>query len=59
MDEETGMLAPDFRTASVQRREALATLKEICYAEALRLQIRESSLKRRGPPPFLWRAHAD
>lgn len=59
MDEETGMFAPDFRTASVQRREAVATLKEICYAEALRLQIRESYLKRRDPPPFVWTAHAD
>ena len=59
MDDEFGMFAPDSKTPWAQPRDAVATLDEILYGEALRLQIRESYLKRRGPPPCVWTADAD
>ena len=56
MDDEFGMFAPahDPKTPWLQLHEAVATLEEVRYAEALRLQIRESYLRRRDPPPSLW-----
>jgi hypothetical protein len=55
MDDEFGMLAPEHDPSSrspwLQQRAAVATLEEIRYAEQLRLQIRESYLRRRDPPP--------
>jgi hypothetical protein len=55
MDDEFGMFAPahDPKTPWLQLHEAVATLEEVRYAEALRLQIRESYLRRRDPPPSL------
>jgi hypothetical protein len=55
MDAEFGMFAPahDQRSRSpwLEQRVAIATIEEIRYAEALRLQIREWYLGRRDPPP--------
>jgi len=53
MDEEFGMSVPedDPKAPWLQPREAIATRGEIRYAEALRLQIRGSYLRRREPPP--------
>jgi hypothetical protein len=61
MDDEFGMFVPehDPKTPCLQQREAVATLEEIRYAEALRLQIRESYLRRRDPPPSVWMTGAD
>jgi hypothetical protein len=61
MDDEFGMFAPahDPKTPWLQQREAVATLEEILYAEALRLQIRESYLRRRNPPSFPWMTGVD
>ena len=56
MDDEFGrfVFARDPKIPWLQQREAVATLEEIRYAEALRLQIRESYLRRRHPPPSVW-----
>jgi hypothetical protein len=58
MDDEFGMFAPQHDSRSrnpwPQQRAAVATLEEIRYAEQLRLQIRESYLRRRDPPPPVW-----
>jgi hypothetical protein len=63
LDDEFGMFAPerDPRSTSpwLQQRAAVATLEEIRYAEALRLQIRESYLRRRDPPPSVWMTGVD
>jgi hypothetical protein len=61
MDDEFCMFAPehDPKTLSLQQREAVATLEEIGYAETLRLQIRESYLRRRDPPPSVWMTGVD
>ena len=63
MDDEFGKFAPghDPRSSSPWReqRVAIATLEEIRYAEALRLQIRESYLSRRDPPPTVWMISVD
>ena len=61
MDDEFGMFVPvhDPKTVWLQQREAVATLEEIRYAEALRLQIRESYLRRRDPPPSVWMTGVD
>jgi hypothetical protein len=61
MDDEFGMFVPehDPKTLCLQQREAVATLEEIRYAEALRLQIRESYLRRRDPPPSVWMTGVD
>ena len=63
MDDEFGMFAPerDPRSTSpwLEQRAAVATLEEIRYAEALRLQIRESYLRRRDPPPSVWTTGVD
>ena len=58
MDDEFGMFAPEHdprsRSPWLEQRVAFATLEEIGYAEASRLQIRESYLSRRDPPPTVW-----
>jgi hypothetical protein len=61
MDDEFGMFVPEHRpkTPWLQQREAVATLDEIRYAEALRLQIRESYLRRCDPPPSMWMTGVD
>ena len=63
MDDEFGMFAPEpdprSRSPWPEQRVAVATLEEIRYAEALRLQIRESYLRRRDPPPSVWMIDAD
>ena len=61
MDDEFGIFVPahDPKTLWPQQREAVATLEEIRYAEALRLQIRESYLRRRDPPPSVWMTGVD
>ena len=63
MDDDSGKFAPgqDSRSRSPwpEQRLAVATLEEIRYAEALRLQIRESYLSRRDPPPSVWMTAAD
>ena len=61
MDDEFGMFVPeqDPKTLWLRQREAVATLEEIRYAEALRLQIRESYLRRRDPPPSVWMTGVD
>ena len=51
MDDEFGMFVADPKIPWPQQRGAVATLEEIRYAEALRLQIRESYLRRCDPPP--------
>ena len=57
MDYEFGMLAPKHDPSSrspwPQQRAAVATPEEIRYAGQLWLQIRESYLSRRDPPPSL------
>jgi len=63
MDDEFGMFAPEHdprsRSPWQQQRVAVATLEAIRYAEALRLQIRESYLRRRDPPPSVWMTGVD
>jgi hypothetical protein len=63
MDNELGMFAPEqdprSRSPWLEERIAVATLEEIRYAEALRLQIRESYLGRRDPPPSVWMTGVD
>ena len=63
MDDEFGMLAlehdPSSRSPWLEQCPAIATLEEIRYAEQLRLQIRESYLRRRDPPPCVWLTGAD
>ncbi len=63
MDAEFGMFAhehdPPSRSPWLEQRVAVATLEEVRYAEALRLQIRESYLKRRDPPPSVWMTGVD
>jgi hypothetical protein len=63
MDDESGKFAPErdprSRSPWLEQRVAVATLEEIRYADALRLQIRESYLSRRDPPPSLWMTGAD
>jgi hypothetical protein len=57
MDDEFGMIAPKHAASSrspwPQQRAAVATPEEIRYAQQLWLQIRESYLSRRDPPPSL------
>lgn len=59
MEDEFGMLVADPKISRLQQRRAVATLEEIRYAEALRLQIRESYLRRRDPPPSVWMTGVD
>ena len=63
MDAEFGMFAPEHdsrsRSSWLEQRVAVATLEEIHYAEALRLQIRESHLSRRDPSPSVWMTGVD
>ena len=61
MDDEFGISVPehDPKTLWLQQREAVATFEEIRYAEALRLRIRESYLRRRDPPPSVWMTGVD
>jgi hypothetical protein len=61
MDDQFGRFVSehDPKTPWLQQREAVATLEEIRYAEALRLQIRESYLRRRDPPPSVWMTGVD
>jgi hypothetical protein len=59
MDDEFGMFVADPKIPRLQQREAVATLEEIRYAEALRLQIRESHLRRRDPPLSIWMTGVD
>ncbi len=63
MDAESGMFAPEHdprsRSPWLEQRVAVATLEEVRYAEALRLQIRESYLGRRDPPPSVWMTGVD
>ena len=63
MDDESGRFAPEHdprsRSPWPEQRVAVATLEEIRYAEALRLQIRESYLRRRDPPPSVWMTGVD
>ena len=63
MNAEFGMFAPEHDSRSrspwLEQRIAFATLEEIRYAEALRLQIRESYLSRRDPPPSVWMIGVD
>ena len=63
MDDEFGVFAPQRDPSSsspcLQQRPAVASLDEIRYAEQLRLQIRESSLRRRDPPPSVWMTGVD
>jgi len=63
MDAESGMFAPEHDSRSrspwLEQRVAVATVEEIRYAEALRLQIRESYLGRRDPPPSVWMTGVD
>ena len=63
MNDEFGMFAPEHdprsRSPWLQQRVAVATLEEIRYAEALRLQIRESYLRPRDPPPSVWMTGVD
>ena len=47
------------RISRLQPRIAVATLEQIRYAEQLRLQIRESYLRRRDPPPSVWMTGVD
>jgi hypothetical protein len=50
---------PRSRSPWLQQGVAVATLEEIRYAEALRLQIRQSYLSRRDPPPSVWMTGVD
>ena len=63
MDDESGMFAPEHdpcsRSPWLEQRVAVATLEEIRYAEELRLQIRESYLRRHDPPPSVWMTGVD
>ena len=63
MNDELGTFAPEHDPRATrpwrQQRVAVATLEEICYAEALRLQIRESYLSRPDPPPSVWTTGVD
>ena len=63
MDDEFGMFASEYdprsRSPWLQQRVVVATLEEIRYAEALRLQIRESYLSRRDPPLSVWMTGVD
>jgi hypothetical protein len=59
MDDEFGMFVVDPTIPCSQQRGAVATLEEIRYAEALRLQIRESYLRRRDPPLSIWMTGVD
>ena len=63
MDAGFGMFAPEHDPSSrspwLEQRVAIATLEEVRYAEALRLQIRESYLGRRDPPPSVWMTGVD
>ncbi len=63
MDGEFGLdaaqYAPAPRNQWPPERVAVATLEKIRYAEALRLQIRESYLGRRDPAPSLWTTGVD
>ena len=63
MDDESGTFAPEHdphsRSPWLEQRVVVATLEEIRYAEALRLQIRESYLSRRDPPSSVWMTGVD
>jgi hypothetical protein len=63
MDDEFGVFAPEHdprsRSPWLQQRVAFATLEQIRYADALRLQIRESYLSRRDPSPNVWMTGVD
>jgi hypothetical protein len=63
MDDEFGVFAPEHdprsRSPWLQQRVAFATLEQIRYADALRLQIRESYLSRRDPSPNMWMTGVD
>ena len=59
MDDEFGMFVADPKIPCSQQRGAVATLEEIRYAETLRLQIRESYLRRRDPPLSIWMTGVD
>ena len=60
MDDDLGLYAPYCEPqSSMEERVAAATLDQIRYAQQLRLQIRESFLKRPELPPTLWMVHVD
>ena len=63
MDDEFGLDAPQYAPASRNQwprgRVAVATIEEIRYAEALRLQIRESYLGRPDPVSSVWTTGID
>ena len=59
MDDEFGVFVADPKVPWPQQHGAVASREEIRYAEALRLQIRESYLRRRDPPLSLWMTGVD
>ena len=61
MDDDLGLYVPycEPQYGSMEERVAAATLDQIRYAQQLRLQIRESFLKRPELPPTLWMVHVD
>jgi hypothetical protein len=50
---------PESTSGWLIKPAAVATLDQIRYAEALRLQIREAYLGRRDPPPSVWMIGVD
>ena len=63
MGDEFGVFAPEHdprpRSPWVEQRVAVATLEDICHAEALRREIRESYLSRRDRLPSVWMTGVD
>ena len=61
MDDDLGLYVPYCEPAYDSTEECVTapTREQILHAQQLRLQIRESFLKRPALPPSVWMVHVD